>query len=336
MSAQKKSIKINFVGIPDKIGIENLIIYKMLSERYDIQIDESPDYLFFGVADNYNYCGFPGIRIFYPFECFFPDLNTVDYALTFTEGTCKDRLHRIYPSLQIDYIKDLQLRPVYTMDFVKSKTKFCNYIYSHRGMEKRKELFETISRYKHVDSAGKYLNNMGGFTPGSRESVAASFSNKSKIEFQRNYKFTIACENYSFEYYNTEKLTDAFYAGTIPIYYGDPKVAEIYNEKAFINCHNYSSFDEVIRIIEKIDNNNDLYLDMLNQPAFVSDQFIDKEMESTKAFLFHIFDQPYEEAFRRPKVIHSLIHEEMLLEDTRWRKTFWFKLYNKFNQIMKQ
>lgn len=330
----KKTIKINFTGMPKVLSIKDMLVYRILDEKYDVQISTSPDYLFFGVNDMYDFCNFNGVRIFYAFECFFPDLNVTDYGLTFTDVKSGDRFHRFYSALQSDYIFSLQNRVVYNEEFIKSKTGFCNFIYSNGGMPARKKIFETVSKYKSVDSAGKFLNNMDGFTPGDRRSIAASFSNNQKIEFQKKYKFSIACENYSYDYYNSEKITDAFYSGTIPIYFGDPKIAEIYNEKAFINCHKYSSFDEILSVIEEIDNNDELFLKMLNEPVYNDCNYVKKQYEGLKEFLFHIFDQPIKKAFRRPIVSWPLIQEKRLIDETRYRKSLWYRINKKKDRLL--
>ena len=47
---------------------------------------------------------------------------------------------------------------------------------------------------------------------------------KAKIEFLRAYKFVIAFENGLSPGYNTEKLTHAMEADSMPIYWGDPEI----------------------------------------------------------------------------------------------------------------
>ena len=44
----------------------------------------------------------------------------------------------------------------------------------------------------------------------------------SKLDFDRSHKFSIVCENTAHSGYTTEKLVEAFAAGCIPIYWGDP------------------------------------------------------------------------------------------------------------------
>jgi hypothetical protein len=93
-----------------------------------------------------------------------------------------------------------------------------------------KELFEALSKYKRVNSGGRWMNNVGG-------PVA------DKMTFDRRHKFSIACENSASPGYTTEKLVQAFAAKTIPIYWGDPLVSRVFNTKAFINVNDFASVD---------------------------------------------------------------------------------------------
>jgi hypothetical protein len=60
-----------------------------------------------------------------------------------------------------------------------------------------------------------------------------------KKQFLSPYKFTIAFENDIFPGYQTEKLYDAMMMNSIPVYCGDPFIAEIFNTKSFINALDY-------------------------------------------------------------------------------------------------
>ncbi len=64
--------------------------------------------------------------------------------------------------------------------------------------------------YSRVNSGGKTFNNIGGPI-------------NDKIKIFSNHNFNIAFENSSYPGYVTEKITDAFIANTIPIYWGDKK-----------------------------------------------------------------------------------------------------------------
>ena len=73
-------------------------------------------------------------------------------------------------------------------------------------------------------------------------------------------------ENTSYPYYCTEKLMDAFLVGSIPIYWGDPKVVEDFNLKSFINVPKLGP--SWLDAIKEIDQNDDLFQEMYNAPVF--------------------------------------------------------------------
>ena len=125
------------------------------------------------------------------------------------------------------------------------------------------------------------------------------WKNDSKTDFQRNCKFTLCFESHSHRGFITEKIMDAFYAETIPVYYGDPDASKIFNPKAFINCSEYGSFQEVIDKIISLDQDDEAYLKMLNEPIFNDPDFIQKSLEEYENYVRHIFEQPYEKAYRR-------------------------------------
>ena len=62
-----------------------------------------------------------------------------------------------------------------------------------------------------------------------------------KLEGFKDYRFSIVIENDKYETYYTEKLTDCFVTGTIPIYWGAPDIGEIFNSDGIITLT--SEFD---------------------------------------------------------------------------------------------
>jgi alpha(1,3/1,4) fucosyltransferase len=57
-------------------------------------------------------------------------------------------------------------------------------------------------------------------------------------------------------------------AGSVPIYSGNPRVAEIFNPKAFINVDDFASDEDAIDYIRTVDNDTALYQSYVNQPPF--------------------------------------------------------------------
>jgi hypothetical protein len=140
-----------------------------------------------------------------------------------------------------------------------SKTKFCNFLYSNarKASPLREQFFDRLSAYKTVDSGGRLRNNTG-------------FTVDDKRTWQRRYKFTIAFENSCKNGYTTEKIYDALCAHTIPIYWGNPRIAEDFNPGRFISCHDYASFDAVIERVKELDSDPVRYAEMLSRPWFAS------------------------------------------------------------------
>ena len=132
------------------------------------------------------------------------------------------------------------------------KTRFCNFIHSNSftpTTRVRIDFCKKLMEYKQVDCPGSSLNNMPLLEAGIR----------TKTDFLAHYKFTIAFENTSVPRYISEKIFHPLRVGSIPIYWGCPEIAQYVNPDCFINCHDFSSFDDVIREVIKIDRDQQLY-----------------------------------------------------------------------------
>ncbi len=128
---------------------------------------------------------------------------------------------------------------------------FCNFIYSWSSHHPiRRTLFERLNEYRTVASPGRYLHNVNASELANRDDLSWRHS---KVLYQRRFRFTIACENWSHPGYVSEKLYDALLAGTIPIYWGSPTVTGDVDERAFINCHAFRGVDDVVATVRDID-----------------------------------------------------------------------------------
>jgi alpha(1,3/1,4) fucosyltransferase len=116
---------------------------------------------------------------------------------------------------------------------LKAKRRFCVFLYSHM-VPYREAFFRALSAYKPIDAPGRSMNNMPGIDP-----VPGQIDWKAKVEFLRAYKFVIAFENDSAPGYNTEKLSHAIEADSMPIYWGDPEIGRSFNTGRFINANDY-------------------------------------------------------------------------------------------------
>lgn len=296
-----KTVKINYVGLAEgEKKIHSLIYDQLKFYGYDVQVTEDADYLFYDYSggDPYLLCGKPQVRIMYSGENYIPDFNLVDYVISPYPISFGDRNFClpvcVYPSERWHSLPDKDRN--YTREFLESKEYFANYISSHESeYQLRGKFFHELSEYKRVEAAGSHLNNMPN-------GETVDWLDGSKIDFQRKCKFTICFESTLHEGFVTEKLTDAFFADTIPIYYGPAMASEIFNKDAFINVADYPSFEAAIEKIKELDQNDEKYLEMLRQPILVDPTYPSRLEKDLGAYICHIFDQPLDKAYRRSRV----------------------------------
>ncbi len=316
----KKTIKVKFVGFQSKryingVKLEKTWLYKTLTNNFNVIECDDADYIICSCFDLYNYCGTNQIRIMFSGENYVPDFNLIDYAISSYPIQFGDRNFFLPASLWgYDGIRSsLENRHnCFNTETLLNKTKFANLIASYDSENNmRSKLFMELSKYKQIDSPGKLFNNCD---------FQVRFQDNSKIDFQRKCKFSLCIESAINRGFNTEKITDAFYAETIPIYYGDPDISNIFNPKAFINIADFDTIEDAVNHIIRIDNDDDLYLEMLNEPVFVDPNFITDTFKHAESYLIKIFEQPLEVAKRRSTVCWPLGHEEFLVKANKTHK----------------
>lgn len=151
---------------------------------------------------------------------------------------------------------NIDINPLLTRRvFNKNKTDFCLFAVSNINCKERNNFFHKLSEYKKVDSCGKAMNNIGYNCPGNHDDEV--FGN-----FISKYKFMICFENKSQTNYLTEKIINAYYNGTIPIYWGSPTINKYINMDAILYLKPDFTENDVTMLIEEIinlDNNDELY-----------------------------------------------------------------------------
>jgi alpha(1,3/1,4) fucosyltransferase len=263
MTARKK-IRIDFCDFYQGFNKTNNYWFNLLSERFDIELCDQPDFLIYGNYGHEHRLQ-SGVRIFFSGESDIPDFRECDYSIA---------------SVKLDNPRHLQL-PLYVIwgspdeivrknddldKIMAAKQKFCAFIisgYNRRKNHNRVAFFEKLSKYKRVDSGGRKFNNIGGTVPGGP---------RGKIEFLRQYKFNIAFENRSLAGYTTEKIFEPMIARCLPIYWGAPGINEEFNPKSFLNYFDFPSEDALIEKIIELDQDDAKYMEYLRQPYFYDDK----------------------------------------------------------------
>lgn len=286
-----KTVKLKYVDFWPSFKYDEDPIYCVLKEKYKIEITENPDYIIYSTFGK-THLNYDCIKIFYAGEEQCPDFNVCDYGIGFDYIEFGDRYFRL----------PLIYHPMYRQDYDKMvnralgeyRNKFCSFVYSNpQASPIRGEFFDKLSSYKKVDSGGKFMNNVGGPVP-------------NKYDFEKNYKFSIAFENVSHPGYTTEKLMQAFAAGGIPIYWGDPFIGKAFNPKAFINVMAFPNIDDVIQYIKQIDENDELYKAFFNEDALNKEYTLDAIWPRFRKFVLNIFEQDINEAQRTTHTFWNL------------------------------
>jgi hypothetical protein len=146
---------------------------------------------------------------------------------------------------------------------LRTKTKFCAFMYRY-DVDFRVRLYDCINRYRPVDALGKSRNKNPKITTDRAQSTYMD----SAVEKYKPYKFVICCENTRYPGYVTEKIVNSMLANAIPIYYGASDIAQHFNPKSFIDIGSFPSWDAAIEYIRKVDQYDNLYFSMLQEPWY--------------------------------------------------------------------
>ena len=284
----KKKLYIKFVDFQNGFYNEQLDIYNFLKERYEVIISDNPDYVIYDIfgsqhldiEQKYN-C----VKIFWNVENTVPDFQGHDYLIGVHYMFYMDRYYR-KPTNTTGLSS---MGSVYNLNKLMGKDfrnkKFCAWVVSNGGFDVRNHFYEKLNQYKTIDMGGSFKNNIG-------------YKVRNKKEFLSDYKFSLCFENSKTDGYISEKLFNAFEAGTIPIYYGDDTILELLNKKSYIHIKDESEFDEKIELIKKIDQDDNLYEKMIKEKIVLDDERYYREEKEYKEFIYHIFDQDKEQAKR--------------------------------------
>ena len=149
---------------------------------------------------------------------------------------------------------------------LENRNKFCALI-AGNPETLRISLFMFITLfYKKVDTFGNAFGNP---------------QKQSKYEILKDYKFSLCPENSFSPGYMTEKLIEAWYAGTLPIWCGPTRIKGL-NHKAFINYQDFNQMKDFVNKISSIDQSDEQFFDLYEQPIFLKKPTIKPVIEFLK------------------------------------------------------
>lgn len=306
----KQKINIDFVGFGTAYPLEERLAYRLIDRNYEICREGRPDYVVVQGASAAGHVRFDDcVKILLDGENDAPDFNAFDYAIGFDHLTFGDRyvrcpLFAMYKAWKLvsNGVKQLD-------DAALLNRKFCSFVVSNAtfGDPMRQKFFERLSKYKKVDSGGRWMNNVGGPV-------------KDKLEFCCGYKFNIAFENSAYDGYTTEKIMEAYAAESVPIYFGNPTIETDFRLESMVRVKDESDIERAVEEVIRLDNDDAAYLAKCRERCFaVPDPMVyERELE---AFLVHIFEQPLEQARRRARYGHQAMmreHMRKLMKLDQW------------------
>jgi len=289
-------IKIGFKYFPREASKKDNYFKNLLTKNFDIKESKEPDFLLFSTFNKKNSKEIPIIngnfkKIFWTGENIRIDMNKCDYAFGFDyEEDIKSKNYLRLPLYAYYGAGENLLKKDKPINIAKQKNKFCNYTYSKDAKE-RVAFFKELTKYKSIDAPGKSMNNMHPIITQKHkylikpiQALEKSLTKKNTlsalisrhignwredvINFQKQYKFTIAFENSSYPGYTTEKIYHPMLANSIPIYWGNPEIERDFNEKSFINYHKHNDLKKTADVVIDLDTNDKKYIKMLAEPWF--------------------------------------------------------------------
>ena len=239
--------------------------WDILKTRFDVELHAQPDFLIYSNRESHVHRVHNCVKIYFAVESFLPDWRECDYAMTC--HYLDDPRHLRLPLYVLYGEPACLVKDAEELDsLLASKSTFCSFVVSNAGKrktQKRVDFFNHLSRYKRVDSGGRYLNNIGEPIPNGPAG---------KLAFLRQYKFNIAFENESVVGYTTEKIFEAMRARCLPIYWGNPRIAEEFNPRSFLNYLDFPTEEALIEKIIELDRDDLKYLAWMREPYFRSNR----------------------------------------------------------------
>jgi len=264
----KKPLKLAFVDFainwgpwPDPVRF----FVDVLKDEYEVQVVRSDCW-----ANPVDTCGYPDLviyshpgfehdmyvcpKIFFSGEPCELNFDNYDYAMTY-HFSDDPRHYRLPLYALYGDVNRLTAPCVY--DPAWAQREFCCVLlgkpYPHEQTP-REAFFHELCKYKHVKSAGRYLNNTGFVvTP------------ENKAEYIKNFKFVLSFESCSLPGFTTEKIFEPLLMNTTPIYWGNPLIHADFNTGAFVNANQYEDLGAMIQDIIEIDREEYRYRYMVEQ-----------------------------------------------------------------------
>jgi len=241
-------------------------ISPILKKHFELVLDKNnPDVVFHSIFGKREAPNYKCKKILYLGENHRPEQFGSDYSISFdphSEKNYRLPLWQVYILLKPELKERLYNRKNWREDEFQ---RWCSFTVSNPSNFMRNSAYQQLNQYKYVDSYGRFMTTNGALQEASKGRYWRDAKDEYFLKFP--HKFMMAYENTPYRYYCTEKLMDAFLVGSMPIYWGDPRVGEDWNKEAFIDVTK-GDFDKIFRV----DKDWELFKSIYQQPVFTEEQ----------------------------------------------------------------
>ena len=193
---------------------------------------------------------------------------------------------------------------------LRAKKHFCALVQHETSWPLRQEFYELLSRARFVHSLGDGLRNRpsaGRLRPRFHPHVYGSLARA-----YRPYKFALTFENASSLGYISEKIFCALLSRAVPIYWGDPMIADILHPGCFINAHDFATPQALVAHVLKVDADAHLYRQYLAAPVFRKNALpacarADRQAQNLQALVRRLRKPDY-----CPKAVRDMFQRDIL------------------------
>jgi hypothetical protein len=149
--------------------------------------------------------------------------------------------------------------------------KFCAYMYARCDRPQREYMFDLLSTMEPVDALGACQGSSRAPNEKRWTGRSSIWYNDDAVRLYSQYKFVIAFENGQRPGYVTEKLVNAFLAGSVPIYFGHSEsVAQVFNPESFIDCGRFAMLRECAAFVIEVHRSPAKYTRMARAPVIAN------------------------------------------------------------------
>jgi hypothetical protein len=203
--------------------------------------------------------------LFWSGENIIPNMDWCDYAISHVYSDNPRHLRLPYWIMALHgYGVGLERIRYFNAEIGTEETpaRSCNFLYSH-SVPFRENFVRELSAFIDIVCPGLSLNNTD-------EKISSNFFDK--LRFVGQFKFTIAFENSSDPGYTTEKIIDPLLAGSVPIYWGNPRVLEEFDRGCLILADDFPDISELGLFLKRLVSDPEAYEAIRRHNRFAGDQ----------------------------------------------------------------